>query len=89
MAYKRGLKRGMCAIVVHEFCNSVDNAGGGGAMKNDGFVHKSFKVNEYLVKAKLDHNPMRILIIVLLPCAVFPLVIAVVVAAVVEIVVQY
>ena len=21
-------------------------------MKNDGFVHKSFKVNEYLVKAK-------------------------------------
>ena len=32
-----------CAIVVRQFCNIVDSAGGGGQYKDDGLVHKSLE----------------------------------------------
>jgi len=41
-----------CAIVVQSYCNSMGNADWEGQEKNDSLVHKSFEVNEYLVKAK-------------------------------------
>jgi len=40
-----------CAIVVQYYCSSVGNAGGEGQEKEDSLVHKSFEVNEYLVRA--------------------------------------
>jgi len=58
MAYKRGVGGGgggggvWCAMVVQQYCNSVSNADGEGQDKDGSLMHKSFEVNEYLVKAK-------------------------------------
>jgi len=41
-----------CAIVVQWYCSSVGNADGKGQDNEESLVHKSFEVNEYLVKAK-------------------------------------
>jgi len=42
-----------CAIVVQYYCNSVGNADREGQEQDDSLVHKSFGVNECLVKAKV------------------------------------
>jgi len=50
--HKEGLGRGVpCTVVVQYYCNSVGIAYGGGGLNDDGLVHKSVEVNEYLVKA--------------------------------------
>jgi len=41
-----------CTIDVQAYCNGVGNKWGG-QCTDDGLVHNSFEVNEYLVKAKL------------------------------------
>ena len=41
-----------CATVVESYCKRVGNADGEGRDNEDSLVHKSYEVNEYLVKAK-------------------------------------
>jgi len=45
-----------CAMGVQYYCHSVGITGGGGQGTDDRLIHKSVKVNEYLVKTKLQHG---------------------------------